>query len=190
MGFGCVLGSFGVFMPCMVQQMLYIGNAWKGKTPRTWHFWNIKIPKPPCISSLKIIGLLHFWKILGPSEENYNLQSFWITLYTLWISYRIYNCSFYDGRCEEKCAERSSCNVTLINFVAGGARPEICRVPQRQGSYKIPNLNDEFVENYRDTKILHICVKWKKFLFSKTSLFLKQKESLDISTFTLVFHYH
>ena len=24
---------------------------------------------------------LHFWKILGPSEENYNLQSFWITLY-------------------------------------------------------------------------------------------------------------
>ena len=81
MGFGCVLGSFGVFMPFMVQQMLYIGNAWKGKTPRTWHFWNIKIPKPPCISSLKIIGLLHFWKILGPSEENYNLQSFWITLY-------------------------------------------------------------------------------------------------------------
>ena len=26
-GFGCVLGSFRVFMPCMVQQMLYIGNA-------------------------------------------------------------------------------------------------------------------------------------------------------------------
>ena len=83
MGFGCVLGSFRVFMPCMVQQMLYIGNAWRGKTPRTWHFWNIKIPKPPCISSLKIIGLLHFWKVLGPSEENYNLQSLWITLYRI-----------------------------------------------------------------------------------------------------------
>ena len=61
--------------------MLYIGNAWKGKTPRTWHHWNIKIPKPPCISSLKINGLLCFWKFLGLSEENYNLQSLWITLY-------------------------------------------------------------------------------------------------------------
>ena len=81
MGFGCVLGSFRVFMPCMVQQMLYIGNAWRGKTPRTWHFWNIKIPKPPCISSLKIIGLLHFWKFLGLSEVNYNPQSLWITPY-------------------------------------------------------------------------------------------------------------
>ena len=75
MGFGCVLGSFRVFMPCMVQQMLYIGNAWRGKTPRTWHFWNIKIPKPPCISSLKIIGLLHFSKLFGTTEEIYSL--FW-----------------------------------------------------------------------------------------------------------------
>ena len=83
MGFGCVLGSFRVFMPCMVQQMLYIGNAWRGKTPRTWHFWNIKIPKPPCISSLKIIGLLHFWKVLGPSKANSNPQSLCITLYLL-----------------------------------------------------------------------------------------------------------
>ena len=30
---------------------------------------------PPYISSLKIIGLEHFLKILGPSEENYNPQS-------------------------------------------------------------------------------------------------------------------
>ena len=35
----------------------HIGKAPKGKIPRTWHFWNIKIPKPPYISSLKIIGL-------------------------------------------------------------------------------------------------------------------------------------
>ena len=35
----------------------------------------------PYISSLKIIELIHFWKILGPSEEIYNLQSLWITLY-------------------------------------------------------------------------------------------------------------
>ena len=61
--------------------MLYIVNTSKGKTPRTWHLWNIKIPKPPYISSLKIIELLHFWKILGPSEEIYNPQSLWITLY-------------------------------------------------------------------------------------------------------------
>ena len=27
MGFGCVLGYFGVFRDCMVQQMLFIGNA-------------------------------------------------------------------------------------------------------------------------------------------------------------------
>ena len=66
---------------CRVQQMLYDGPAPKGKIPSTWHFWNIKIPKPPYISSLKIIGLLHFLKFLGPSEENYNPQSLWITLY-------------------------------------------------------------------------------------------------------------
>ena len=85
MGFGCVLGCFGVFRPCMVQQMLYIGSASKGKTPLTWNLWNIKIPKPPYISSLKIIGLLQFWGVLCPSEENYNLQSLWITLYSIWV---------------------------------------------------------------------------------------------------------
>ena len=33
------------------------------------------------MSSLKIIGLFHFWKFFGPTEEIYNLQSIWITLY-------------------------------------------------------------------------------------------------------------
>ena len=61
-----------------------IGKAPKGKIPCTWHFWNIKIPKPPYISSLKIIELIHFLEILGPSEEIYNLQSLWITLYMIW----------------------------------------------------------------------------------------------------------
>ena len=61
--------------------LLCIGKSLKGKIPHTWHFSNIKIPKPPFISSLKIIGFLHFWKFWGPSEENYNLQSLWITLY-------------------------------------------------------------------------------------------------------------
>ena len=46
-----------VFWPCMVQQMPFIEKAPKGKIPRTWHFWNIKIPKPPYKRSLKIIGL-------------------------------------------------------------------------------------------------------------------------------------
>ena len=32
------------------------------------------------MSSLKIIGLLHFLKFLGPSEKNYNLQYLMITL--------------------------------------------------------------------------------------------------------------
>ena len=33
------------------------------------------------MSSLKIIGLLHFLKFLGPSAKNYNPQSLMITLY-------------------------------------------------------------------------------------------------------------
>ena len=34
------------------------------------------------MSSLKIIGLLHFLKFLGPSAKNYNPQSLMITLYS------------------------------------------------------------------------------------------------------------
>ena len=52
----------------------------KRQNSHTLRFWNIKIPKPPYISSLKIIGLLHFLEFLGPSEKNYNLQSLMITL--------------------------------------------------------------------------------------------------------------
>ena len=78
--FGSLRGSIWVFRPCMMQQLLYIGKSPKGKIPHTWHFWNIEIRKPPYVSSLKIIGLLHLFKFLGPSKENYNLQSLWITL--------------------------------------------------------------------------------------------------------------
>ena len=56
--------------------MLYIGKAPKGKFPHTWQLWDIKIPKPPYISSLKIIGFLHFLHFWDPSEKDYNLQSF------------------------------------------------------------------------------------------------------------------
>ena len=65
----------------MVQQLVYIGKSRKSKIPHTLHFSNIRIPKPPYISSLKIIRLLNFLNFLGLSEENYNLQSLWITLY-------------------------------------------------------------------------------------------------------------
>ena len=61
--------------------MFYIGKAPKGKFPHTWQFWNLKIPKPPYKSSLKMVGFVHFSNFLIPSEKYYNLQSCWITLY-------------------------------------------------------------------------------------------------------------
>ena len=79
--FGSLCESIWVFRLCMVQQLLNIGKSPEGKIPHTWHFWNLKIQKPPYISFLKIIGLLHFFRFMGPSEENYNQQSLWITLY-------------------------------------------------------------------------------------------------------------
>ena len=78
--FGFLQGSIWVFRLCMMQQSFYIGKSRKGKIPHTLHFSNIRIPKPPYISSLKIIRLLNFLNFLGLSEENYNLQSLWITL--------------------------------------------------------------------------------------------------------------
>ena len=74
-------GVKGVLRPCVVYQMLYIGKAPRGKFSHTWQFWNIKIPKPPNLSSLKIIGFLHFLKFLGPLGKDYNLHSLIITLY-------------------------------------------------------------------------------------------------------------
>ena len=43
---------------CMVKKMLYIEKAPKGKIPNTWHFWSVKIPKLPYITSVQITGLL------------------------------------------------------------------------------------------------------------------------------------
>ena len=88
--FGFLQGSIWVFRLCMMQQSFYIGKSRKGKIPHTLHFSNIRIPKPPYISSLKIIRLLNFLNFLGLSEENYNLQSLWITLYQIllcWASF-------------------------------------------------------------------------------------------------------
>ena len=66
--FGCVLECLWVFRLCMVKKMLYIEKAPKGKTPNTWHFWSVKIPKPPYTTSVQIIGLLPWLKI-GLSEK-------------------------------------------------------------------------------------------------------------------------
>ena len=79
-GFGSVRGCIWVFRPCRVQEMLYDGIAPKGKIPSTWHFLNIKIPKPSYISSLKITGVANFFHFFTLSEANYNLQSLSITL--------------------------------------------------------------------------------------------------------------
>ena len=59
-GFGCVEVCIDVLRPCMVQQMLYIWKSSLGKIPHTCQFWNIKITKPPYISSLKTIGFMYF----------------------------------------------------------------------------------------------------------------------------------
>ena len=79
-GFGSVRGCIWVFRPCRVQEMLYDGIAPRGKIQSTWHFLNIKIPKPPYISSLKITGVANFFHFFTLSEANYNLQSLSITL--------------------------------------------------------------------------------------------------------------
>ena len=54
---------------------------WNEKIVGTWDTLGIKIPKPPYISSLKMVGFVHFSNFLIPSEKYYKLQSCWITLY-------------------------------------------------------------------------------------------------------------
>ena len=75
-------GGGGVFLNCpelpgggVWEQMLYIWKSPKGKIPHIWHFWNIKIPTPPFISSLKIGGLMQFVILLCPLQTNYNPYS-------------------------------------------------------------------------------------------------------------------
>ena len=41
----------------------------KGKIPHTWHFWNIKISKPPNISSLKSLGYSTFWNFWACQKQ-------------------------------------------------------------------------------------------------------------------------
>ena len=59
----------------------------KGEIVYSWHFWDIKISKPPNIPFPKMVGFCQFLWFWHPSQRNYNSQSFWITLYqpkTIW----------------------------------------------------------------------------------------------------------
>ena len=56
---------------------------WNVKKILTWSFWDIKIPKQPHKSFLKITGLGNFLHFLGSSERYYLLQLLLITLYLL-----------------------------------------------------------------------------------------------------------
>ena len=56
------------------------GKTLKGKICFTWHFWDIKLSKPPNVPFPKIVGFCNFLRIWHLSQRNYNWQSFWITL--------------------------------------------------------------------------------------------------------------
>ena len=57
-----------------------LAQHWNARFFSTWSFRNIKIPKPPHKNFLKIIGLSHFWHLLGSSERYYLYQLLLITL--------------------------------------------------------------------------------------------------------------
>ena len=57
-----------------------LAQHWNAPFFLTWSFWDIKIPKPPHKSFLKITGLGNFLHFLGSSERYYLLQLFLITL--------------------------------------------------------------------------------------------------------------
>ena len=82
------LGVFGDYL--RVQSMQdwavlkpthHFGKTVKWKICSTWSLWDIKIPKPPHKSFLKIIELDHFLHFLGSSERYYLYQLLLITLY-------------------------------------------------------------------------------------------------------------
>ena len=75
------------FSPCMIEPcwsnptILYW--HWNARFFSTWSFWDIKLPKPPHKSFLKIIGLGHFLQFLGSSERYCLWQLLLITLYMI-----------------------------------------------------------------------------------------------------------
>ena len=69
---------WGVEQGCNHQFIL--AQHWNAPFFPTWSFWDIKIPKQPHKSFLKIIGLSHFLQFLGSSERYCLLQLLLITL--------------------------------------------------------------------------------------------------------------
>ena len=69
--------------PCQAGKHTILAQPWKTGVFFTWTFWDIKISKPPYISSLKMVGFVHFSNFFIPSEKYYKLQSCWITLYQI-----------------------------------------------------------------------------------------------------------
>ena len=64
-----------------LEPILPFGKTVKGKTFFMWRFWDIKISKSDYLPLPKMIEFCHFSYFSCLSEKNYNLQSFWITLY-------------------------------------------------------------------------------------------------------------
>ena len=79
------LGVTWGFSPCRIEPCwslpTILAQHWNARFFSTWSFWDIKIPKPPHKNFLKIIGLSHFWHLLGSSERYYLYQLLLITLY-------------------------------------------------------------------------------------------------------------
>ena len=76
---------FSMYVEVNMALIHHFGKTLKGKILFTWHFWDIKISKPPYVPFPKMVGFCHFLWIGHLSRINYNWQSFWITLYQ-WIS--------------------------------------------------------------------------------------------------------
>ena len=70
----CIWGCIWVFRPCIVQQTLFIGKAFKVKIIHTWHFWNTKIPQPPYKSSLNHC-LMAFFEIFWSVRKKITCDS-------------------------------------------------------------------------------------------------------------------
>ena len=68
--------------PCWSKPTILVQH-WNARFFSTWLFWDIKIPKPPHKSFLKIIGLCHFLHFLGSSERYCLLQLLLTTLYSI-----------------------------------------------------------------------------------------------------------
>jgi len=76
----CVWGVYGFSILAVWSENTILAQPWMVRFSVNWPYWDIKIPKPPYKSFLKIIGLGHFLQYLGSLERYYLLQLLLITL--------------------------------------------------------------------------------------------------------------